>query len=124
MDANGVLGRSFNESLSALTVTGSVTSSSAATTGTATATADNTVTNVSETILASNASRKAAIIQVVSGGNLRVRLDGGVATASNGTQLTAGGPPLVISTPYIVTGAITGIREGGTDSVVHVTEIV
>lgn len=92
--------------------------------GTATSTADNTVTNASETVLAANANRKAAIIQVVSGGNARVRLDGGTATTSNGIQLAAGGPPLVISMPYCPQGAITAIREGSTDAVVHVTEIV
>lgn len=94
------------------------------TAGTATSTADNTVTNASEEVLAANANRKAAIIQVVSGGNARVRLDGGTATTSNGVQLISGGPALVVSMPYCPTGAITAIREGGTDAVVHVTEIV
>lgn len=94
------------------------------TAGTATSSADNTVTNASETILASNANRKSAIIQVVSGGNLRVRLDGSAATTSNGIQLIAGGPALIINMPYCPTGNITAIREGSVDGVVHVTEIV
>lgn len=94
------------------------------TAGTATSTADNTVTNASEAILAANANRKGAVIQVVSGGNARVRLDGGTAAPGNGTQLTAGGPALVLSMPFCPQGAITAIREGGSDAVIHVTEIV
>lgn len=93
------------------------------TAGTATSSTDNTVTNASEVVLPANADRKAAIFQVVSGGALRLRLDGTNATTTNGIRLAAGDAPLVIEAPYCPTGDIKAIRESGVDGVLHVTEI-
>jgi hypothetical protein len=92
------------------------------TAGVATHTADNTVTNASEAILAANVDRKAAIIQVVSGGNARVAI-GVTATTTLGVQLAAGGPPLILQAPFCPTVAINAIREGASDAVIQVVEI-
>lgn len=92
--------------------------------GTPTHTPDNSVTNVSETILSANANRKAAYIQVVSGGNARVTIDGQTATPTLGIQVVAGGPPLTLSSPFCGVADIKAIREGATDAVIQVVEIV
>lgn len=90
---------------------------------TSTHTADNTVTNASETLLAANDARKGAIIQNTHGSeNVRVRLDGGAATTTNGIQIRPGGL-LTLSTPNCPKTAITGIREGSVDVTVHVVEL-
>src|SRR5687768_9242189 len=74
---------------------GSVTSTPAVTTGTATATADNTVTNVAEELLAAAATRKSAVIQWISGGNVRVAI-GEAPTTTKGFQLGPGNPVMRI----------------------------
>lgn len=90
---------------------------------TSTHTADNTVTNASETLLAANDNRKGCLIQNTHASeNVRVRLDGGVATTTNGIQIRPGGL-LSLSTPNCPKTAITGIREGSADVTVHVVEL-
>lgn len=89
---------------------------------TATHTADNTVTNASETILAANAARKGIIIQNTNAAeNARIRLDGGVATTTTGLQLKPGAS-ITLTPPTLPKGAITAIREGATDTTIHVVE--
>lgn len=88
---------------------------------TATHTADNTVTNASETLLAANTARKGFIIQNTHATEkVRIRLDGGVATTTNGLQLGPGAS--IEMTLPCSTAAITGIREGASDVTVHVVE--
>lgn len=109
------------DSITAGTLT-TVAPTAATPTHTADATVDNTAGGV--TVLAANTSRKAAIIQVVSGGNVRVSI-AGTPTTSTGLQLVAGGAPLVIegTASYgCPTGAIKAIREGSTSGVVAVVE--
>lgn len=98
------------------------TGSGTAVTGpTSTHTADNTVTNASETILAANTARKGFIIENVSANNVRVNLAGATATTTNGLRL-AENQVLTMLDPFCPKGAITAIREGASDAVLHVVE--
>lgn len=106
-----------------VTVTGTVSVTGESTAGTPTHTADITVdaTAGGVTLLASNANRKSAVIQNVGAANIRVSV-GGTPTTTNGIQL-APGQTLALSMPYIPTGAIKAIREGGSSSTAAVLEV-
>lgn len=82
---------------------------------------DYTVSGVSLEILGANDLRKSATIQNTGAANVRVRV-GGAAAADRGFQL-APGASLVLSGPYVETGSVYAIREGGTDSTVYVYEV-
>lgn len=91
-----------------------------ATTGTLANGAQTSVSSSAVSVLASNANRKTAIIQNVGNQTVRVGVSG--VTATTGIQLVAGAT-LILESPYIVTGQIFAIREGGADSTVFATEI-
>jgi hypothetical protein len=103
-------------------VTASV--SAGASSGTASATAaditvDNTAGGV--TLLASNGSRKSALIQNTGSANIRVAING-TPTATTGYQL-APGATLVLDQPFVPQSTIKAIREGSTNSTASVTEV-
>lgn len=92
-------------------------------TAAATHTAEASVTGTASTILAAKSNRKGFIVQNTGGFNIRVRIDGGVATATNGIQL-APGQVLQMIAPFVSTSALSAIREGGSSSTVVVVELV
>lgn len=85
-------------------------------------TADNTVTT-DESILAANANRKAFVIQNTGAVDARLRLDGGVATATLGVQLVAGAT-LILSQPECGVAAVHAISETGVATTFAVAEVV
>lgn len=88
-------------------------------TGTLANGAETAVSSSAVSVLASNANRKAAIIQNVGANNVRVGITG--VTATTGVQLKPGGS-LTLSMPYVHTGAVFAIRESA-DSTVLAQEV-
>jgi hypothetical protein len=78
------------------------------------------VSSSAVSILASNANRKAAIIQNVGEGDVRIGTSG--VSATTGIRLTAGST-LIFESPYIVTSQLFAIRDGLLDSTVFAAEI-
>jgi len=70
--------------------------------------------------LASNANRKAAIVQNVGNANIRVGVTG--VTATTGKQLVPG-ETVVFEMPYVPTQELFAIREGSVSSTVLTMEI-
>lgn len=97
-----------------VTITGTVTTASAS--GTFNNGAETAVTGSATSILASNSSRKHAIIQNTGLANIRVGISG--VTATTGMRLI---PGAITSLP--VTSAIFAIREGSTSSIALAQEI-
>jgi hypothetical protein len=71
-------------------------------------------------VLASNANRKCAIIQNVGNSNMRVGVSG--VTATSGFQLVPGASA-IFEPPFLPTGAIFAIREGGANTTALAQEI-
>lgn len=102
-----------------VTVTGTVTPGT--TTGTLANGTQTAVSSAAVQILASNASRKTAVVQNTGTANIRV----GVAAvaATTGLQLTPGAVA-IYEEPHVPTQALFAIREGGVDSVAFAQEVV
>lgn len=81
--------------------------------------AETAVSNVAIEVLASNANRKSAIIQNTGTANIRVGVS--AVTAVTGAQLEPG-DSVRLSVPFVFTGAVFAIREGGSDSIAFAME--
>lgn len=103
-------------------VDGALLTTDKITAGTATDTTDVAVAGTAVQLLATNATRKSALIQNVGDAAMRVTTDGSTPTATHGKRLVAGAA-LSLTSPYCPTAAVSAIRETATSTTANASEV-